>query len=226
MRVLAIGDIHGCRGALDDILKWVQPTPDDLVITLGDYVDRGPDSRGVLNRLIELKQSGMNLICLRGNHEVMMVNARYGGRDDRKLWLEVGGVQALKSYGGTGRLEDIPREHWDFLRNNLLNYYETEHHIFVHATVHCDLDMDEQPDYMLHWEFLRDSMCHKSGKTVICGHTSQKSGVPKVVPGAVCIDTFAHGSGWLTCLDAINGRYWQTDMLGRRREGHIEYEED
>jgi serine/threonine protein phosphatase 1 len=58
---------------------------------------------------------------------------------------------------------------------------------------------------------------------VICGHTSQKTGVPKVVPGAVCIDTFAHGGGWLTCLDVESGRYWQTDMLGRRREARLEW---
>ena len=55
MRVLAIGDIHGCSGPLDDLLAFVQPTPDDLLVTLGDYVDRGPDSRGVLDRLVRLR---------------------------------------------------------------------------------------------------------------------------------------------------------------------------
>jgi serine/threonine protein phosphatase 1 len=228
MRFLAIGDIHGCLGALDELLAWVKPAPDDLVITLGDYVDRGPDTRGVLDRLIALKQDGMKLVCLRGNHEIMMLEAWKGGRDDKKQWLLVGGAQALGSYGTTpgksGTFEHIPREHWDFINNDLLGYYETDAYIFVHAGVHRDLDMDEQPDYMLYWEFLTDEMKHKSGKTVVCGHSSQKSGVPKVVPGAVCIDTFAHGGGWLTCLDAATGRYWQTDMLGRRREGYVDYE--
>ena len=227
MRVLAIGDIHGCLGPLDDLLAWVAPTPDDLVVTLGDYVDRGPDTRGVLDRLLELKRT-LNLVCLRGNHEVMMVRARHGGRDDRKLWLEVGGAQALGSYGAApgraGTLDDVPREHWDFLRDGLLDYYETDRHIFVHATVHCDLDMAEQPEYVLFWEFLPAAMRHRSGKTVVCGHTSQKSGKPKVVPGAVCVDTFAHGGGWLTCLDAATGRYWQADTLGRKREGQLDFE--
>jgi serine/threonine protein phosphatase 1 len=229
MRVLAIGDIHGCLSPLDELLAWVNPTADDLVITLGDHVDRGPDTRGVLDRLIALKQGGMNLVCLRGNHEIMMLEAYNGGRDDKKQWLSVGGAQALGSYGTTpgksGTLADVPREHWEFLARDLLDYYETDTHIFVHAGVHRDLDMDEQPDYMLYWEFLSDEMKHKSGKTVICGHSSQKSGEPKVVPGAVCIDTFAHGGGWLTCLDAATGKYWQTDMLGRKREGYVEYEE-
>ena len=228
MRVLAIGDIHGCPHLLDDLLGWVAPAPDDLVITLGDYVDRGPDSRGVLDRLIARKRAGMKLVCLRGNHEVMMLAARDGGRDDKKMWLSVGGVQALGSYGPSpgksGTLADIPREHWEFLDYNLLDYYETDRHIFVHAGVLCGSDMDDQPDDVLYWNFLGDAMRHQSGKVVICGHTSQKSGDPKVVPGAVCIDTFAHGGGWLTCLEAETGKYWQVNLLGKRRDGIVDYE--
>lgn len=228
MRVLAIGDIHGCLHHLNDLLDWVKPTADDLVVALGDYVDRGPDTRGVLDRLIELKQSGMSLVCLRGNHEVMMLAAKTGGREDRKMWADVGGLQTLGSYGSApgraGSLADVPAEHWDFLEFNLLDYYETDRHIFVHAGVHRDLPLDEQPEYMLYWEFLTDDMRHRSGKRVICGHTSQKTGEPKVVPGAVCIDTYAHGGGWLTCLDANTGKYWQVNMLGQRREGYVDFE--
>src|SRR5918998_722468 len=99
MRVLAIGDIHGCLHPFNDLLDWVKPDADDLVVTLGDYVDRGPDTRGVLDRLVGLKQSGMRLVCLRGNHEVMMLAARYGDRGDPANWLSVGGVQTLGSYG-------------------------------------------------------------------------------------------------------------------------------
>lgn len=227
MRLLAIGDIHGCLGPLDDLLAWVDPAPDDVLIFLGDYVDRGPDSCGVLNRLIELRQR-RKVVCLRGNHEVMMLEAWKGGRDDRKMWLSVGGVQCLGSYGTapgrTGTFNDVPRDHWDFLEHNLLDYYETEHFIFVHAGVAHGVDMAEQSDGVLYWEFLGNEMRHQSGKTVVVGHTSQKDGVPKVVPGAVCIDTYCHGGGWLTCLDAANGRYWQTDALGRKRDGRVEYE--
>src|SRR5579872_4607099 len=157
MRVLAIGDIHGCLGPLDDLLKWVAPTRDDLVITLGDYVDRGPDSRGVLNRLFELKQQ-LNMICLRGNHEVMMVEAWHGGKPEKKMWLDVGGFQTLGSYsqfpGRTGTLEDVPKEHWEFLENGLVDYHETELFIYVHATVVYDLPMEEQTPDALFWEFL------------------------------------------------------------------------
>lgn len=230
MRVLAIGDIHGCLHPLNDLLDWVKPTQDDLIISLGDYVDRGPDSRGVLDRLIALKAQGMRLVCLRGNHEIMMLAARTGGREDRKMWLSIGGVQTLGSYGTapgkSGTFDDVPREHWEFLDNNLLDYYETETHIFVHAGVHRDLEMDEQPEYMLYWEFLTDEMRHRSGKTVICGHTSQKSGEVKVVPGAVCIDTYVYGGGWLTCLDAATGKYWQANTMGQRQGGYVDLVED
>jgi serine/threonine protein phosphatase 1 len=228
MRVLAIGDIHGCLCPFNDLLDWVRPAADDLVIGLGDVVDRGPDTRGVLNRLIELKRSGMRLVCLRGNHEIMMLAARSGGSGERKMWLSVGGLETLGSYGtipGTaGTLDDVPGEHWDFLEYNLLDYYETQKHIFAHAGVHRDLPLDEQPDYMLYWEFLTDEMRHHSGRLVVCGHTSQKSGEIKVVPGAVCIDTHAHGGGWLTCLDADTGKYWQVNQLGKRREGYVDFE--
>ncbi len=229
MRVLAIGDVHGCLGQLDDLLAWVNPTRADDLVMLGDYVDRGPDSRGVINRLIELKQS-RPVVCLRGNHEIMMLAARYGGRDDRKQWLGVGGTQALGSYGPatgvSGTFDDIPGGHWEFLENELVPYHETEHFIFVHAGVTYSDKVDEQPDNVLYWEFLGEHMMHYSGKTVICGHSSQRSGLPKVIPGAVCIDTCAYSGGWLTCLDALTGRYWQVDALGRKREGWIDYEDE
>src|SRR5262249_59988472 len=115
--------------------------------------------------------------------------------------------------------------HWAFLENDLVDYHESDLFIFVHAAVYPDLHMYEQTDDILFWEYLPEAMRHRSGKLVICGHTSQRSGEPRVIPGAVCIDTKAHGGGWLTCLDAISGRYWQTDAQGGRREGRVDYDE-
>jgi serine/threonine protein phosphatase 1 len=227
MRVLAIGDIHGCLGPLDDLLALVRPGPDDVLVTLGDYVDRGPDTRGVLDRLVELKRT-RPVICLRGNHETMMVDAWRGGRGEKEMWLSVGGVQTLGSYGRapgkTGTLNDVPPGHWHFLENELVDYHESERFIFVHAGVEYSIDMAEQSDSALFWEFLGADLLHYSGKAVICGHTSQKSGEPKVVPGGVCIDTYVHGGGWLTCLDAASGRYWQADAIGRTREGRVDFD--
>lgn len=230
MRTLAIGDIHGCSALLDDMLAWVEPTREDLVIVLGDIVDRGPDTRGVIDRLMRLKKE-LRLVCLRGNHEVMMMRAKSRSRNDEKNWLSVGGMEALGSYGSSpgrsGTLADVPAEHWQFLETELVPYYETDSHIFVHAGAYPSLPMDEQPDMMLYWEKFPDSCRHISGKQIVCGHTAQKqTGRPKVVPGAVCIDTHAHGGGWLTCLNALTGKYWQTNILGRRREGWINDHDD
>src|SRR5436190_16297013 len=112
-RVLAIGDIHGCSIALDKLLTAVAPRPDDLVITLSDYVERGPDSSGVVARLLKLKAK-CRLVDLRGNHELMMLAARKG-RDREREWLECGGRATLASYsvlGDAGKLVDVPGEHW------------------------------------------------------------------------------------------------------------------
>src|SRR5215207_6899427 len=100
-RLLAVGDIHGCSRALDLLLADVNPHADDTVVTLGDYVDRGPDAKGVLDRLIDLHHTG-RLIPLRGNHEQMLVAARTS-RDERSFWLACGGEETLLSYGRSGR---------------------------------------------------------------------------------------------------------------------------
>src|SRR5215213_8913544 len=144
-RVLAIGDIHGCLTALDTLLGFVRPGPDDQLVFLGDYIDRGPDSKGVLDRLVELKKSGP-IVCLRGNHEIMMLGARQG-RDDYRFWLACGGLEAMESYAGpdgVAALDDIPEAHWSFVRHGCVDWYETESHIFVHANLHPDKALDEQ----------------------------------------------------------------------------------
>ena len=222
MRTLAIGDIHGCRTALETLLAAVELQPDDLVVALGDYVDRGPDSRGVLDRLLALDRAGQ-LVALLGNHDEMML-AAIEGRSARG-WLWFGGEQTLASYGHHATdhpFTRIPAEHIDFLTNKCLPYLETETHLFAHARVKPDLPMEQQPAEVLRWEKLDEPIRHMSGKTLIVGHTKQRSGRPLVMPHAVCIDTGAYEKdGWLTCLDVGSGRYWQANERGATREGNI-----
>jgi serine/threonine protein phosphatase 1 len=221
MRTLAIGDIHGCSAALDHLLKLVRPGPDDRLVFLGDYVDRGPDSRGVLDRLIRLHAGG-RVVALRGNHEIMMLAAR---QDDeaRRAWLSVGGRPALASYGPGATLDDVPAVHWRFMEQDCVDWYETDTHIFVHAQLDPGLALEDQPSYLLHWEPVSEwTPPHRSGKQVVCGHTSQKSGAPLHLGHLVCIDTHAHGGGWLTCLHAETGRIWQADQRGRTRTGYLD----
>src|SRR4051812_12040624 len=106
-RVLAIGDVHGCARALDVLLADVCPRGGDTGITLGDSVGRGPRSKGVLDRLLDLHRTG-RLVALRGNHEIMMLNARRSAGAE-KSWRAFGGEAALASYvagGRPGTLED------------------------------------------------------------------------------------------------------------------------
>ena len=224
MRTLAIGDTHGCLGQLDALLAAVAPTPADLLVFLGDSVDRGPDSRGVLDRLLALRQSH-RVVCLRGNHELMMVRSR----DDpaqRRMWLQVGGAECLASYGTGGRsgkLLDVPEAHWQLLEHDCVNWFETVDHVFVHAGLTPGAGMDDQTEGHLFWEFFNPASppTHPAGKRVVCGHTSQRSGRPLVAGNAVCIDTHAYAGGPLTCLDVGANRYWQADLLGRVTTHHL-----
>jgi serine/threonine protein phosphatase 1 len=228
MRTLAIGDIHGCLRALDAVLEAAAPRPDDLLITLGDYVDRGPDSAGVLDRLIGLHEAG-RLVALRGNHDQMFLEAR---RSIDELWLAYGGWQTLASYDlavpeAANLREEIPARHWQFLEEDCVDWFETDTHFFVHANVYPDLPLAEQPTYVLYWEKLTGPVAHVSGKVMVCGHTRQRSGLPLNLGTAVCIDTGIYEpDGWLTCLDVGSGRYWQANQLGKKRTGRLEEPED
>jgi serine/threonine protein phosphatase 1 len=218
MRYLAVGDIHGCHKALTTLAAFVPFQPDDVVIALGDYVNRGPDSRAVLDWLIA-NQMRINLVALRGNHEIMMLEARKGG-GAFQVWLDCGGDATLASYAGTGdagQLNDVPEAHWQFLEEETRAWFETKTHFFVHANAYADYPLKEQPDFMLYWERFDNPRPHESGKIMICGHTSQKSGKPLSVGHAVCIDTWAYGNGWLTCLDVQSGQYWQANQQGETR---------
>jgi serine/threonine protein phosphatase 1 len=218
MRYLAIGDIHGCFTALTTLAAFVPFTPDDLLITLGDYVDRGPNTFGVLDWLIARARQE-RLVPLRGNHEIMMLRARET-EIGLATWLHCGGNKTLASYSpfpGEGRLADVPDEHWDFLENRTKPWFEIDTHFFVHANAYPSLPLAEQPDLMLYWESFFDTPAHESGKVMVCGHTPQKSGVPFDLGHAICIDTWVYGGGWLTCLDVATGLYWQANERGETR---------
>jgi serine/threonine protein phosphatase 1 len=222
VRYLAIGDIHGCFDALTALAEYVPFEPDDCLITLGDYTSRGPDSCKVLDWLIARHKQG-TLIPLRGNHEIMMLNAR-DSEDLRRGWLACGGDATLASYSpfeDEGRFADIPEAHWQFLEEELRGYYETPTHFFVHANYYPHYALSEQPDLMLYWEKFDDPRPHQSGKIMICGHTPQKSGIPRNIGHAVCIDTWVYSKGWLTCLDVASGQYWQANQHRETRSGRL-----
>lgn len=226
-RILAIGDVHGCAYALEALLQSVKPSRDELLVFLGDYVDRGLDSAGVLNRVVRLAGTH-RVVALRGNHEQMMMDAREGG-GNLALWLACGGEATLTSYcpfDDHGTIADVPDEHWDFLDRRCVDWHEADSHFFVHGGAVPHLPLAKQPTLVLRWQSFTDVKPHASGKVMVCGHTSQKDGVPKSLGHAVCIDTHAYAEdGWLTCLDVTSGEYWQANERGETRAGRLEMTE-
>jgi serine/threonine protein phosphatase 1 len=220
-RTIAIGDIHGCSRALEALLAAIGPRPEDVIVTLGDYVNRGPDSRGVLDRLIAL-EGQCTLVPILGNHDQMLLAALSGNAQAVFNSLDMGAGATLASYGArtasAAELSRIPAEHAAFLER-CRDYYETETHLFLHAQYDPEMPMEDQPSYLLRWESLRDDMPepHVSGKRAIVGHTSQRSGEILDLGYLVCIDTFCYGGGWLTALDVQTEEVWQASREGELR---------
>jgi serine/threonine protein phosphatase 1 len=212
-RHLAIGDIHGCITALTTLVDFVEPRDDDIIVTLGDYVDRGPDARAVVDFVISLGKT-RKLVTLRGNHEIMMLDAREK-QSWLRPWLSYGGEATLQSYGGS--FDDVPDDHFDFLENGLVAFHECETHFFVHACAEPHRALEDQSDAALYWRKFGDPDLHCSGKIMVCGHTPQQSGEPLSNGNAICIDTLAHGGGWLSCLDIDSGTVWQANENGETR---------
>jgi len=221
-RTITIGDIHGCAVALDAVLTALQPCANDTIITLGDYIDRGPDSRGVVERLLVLSRE-CRLIALRGNHEAMLLEAWQDTAAIRK-WLTCGGTDALRSYGWTpgGPKRTLtswfPERHRTFLTATKLSH-ETDTHVFVHAGVLPNLPLHQQPEIALLWRVsdARTAAPHESGKIVVVGHTPQSSGEILDLGFLVNIDTNCVRGGWLTALDVGSGHIWQTNSKGTLR---------
>ena len=147
-RTIAIGDIHGCSTTLESLLKLIDPQPSDTIITLGDYVDRGLDSKCVLDQLIDLS-SRCHLVPILGNHDEMMLHATKS-EEDLRFWLDRGGITALDSYGDTGRPDLIPKSQVKFLQQ-CLPFHETPTHFFIHANYKPNLRLEDMDDHTLRW---------------------------------------------------------------------------
>ncbi|MEW4567816.1 metallophosphoesterase family protein [Tautonia sp. JC769] len=225
-RLFALGDIHGHPAPLDVLVEAAGLGPDDTLVTLGDYVDRGPNSRRVIDRLIAL-ESRCHLVPLRGNHDLMFAQAlEVFDEDPRRLvsfwdepmlsvWARCGGLDTIESYGS---LEEVPPEHRAFL-GRLADWHETENLLFVHANYDPMLPMAGQPPDLRYWTSLQHHLPdrHCSGKTAIVGHSSQKDGEVLDLGHLICIDTYCYGGGWLTLLDLNSGQLWQADRRGQLR---------
>jgi serine/threonine protein phosphatase 1 len=210
-----VGDIHGCRAALTALLRTIRLAPSDTLVLLGDYVDRGPDSRGVLEQILGLGGQ-CRCVTLMGNHEEMLLAALQDARSLR-FWLRFGGQETLESYG-VNDIHEIPAAHLRLLQA-CPDYYETASHVFVHAYYDPELPLCQQESYVLRWA--SPPVCfpepHCSGKVAIVGHTVQEDGEIFDYGFFKCIDTFCYGRGWLTALDVDSGQVWQASVAGNLR---------
>jgi len=130
MRLLAISDIHGCARTFRKLLDQIGLNQDDHLVLAGDYVDRGPDTKGVIDQILELQEKGYSITLLKGNHEDLMLEA-IDKADALPHWIRNGGRETLASFG-IASPTDLPPPYLRFFRE-LKNYHQTEEAFFVHA---------------------------------------------------------------------------------------------
>lgn len=219
-RLYAIGDIHGRDDLLADVHAKIAsdvetPPPRDYrIIHLGDYVDRGPDTAAVIERLSRLCSVDERVLCLRGNHEQILLDFLADPEENGPVWLMNGGDRTLASYGvNANRWQKKSRQTIEFSKqfaaalpvshHDFINALEFSARIgdffFCHAGVRPDIPIETQDPVDLIWireEFLESDV--DFGAVVVHGHTPQPE--PEVRPNRINIDTGAVFSGSLTCL--------------------------
>lgn len=211
-KIIAIGDVHGELNKLQKLFSKLSFEQNDTIVFLGDYIDRGEDSKGVIDFVLSLKDR-CNLVTLKGNHELFATDALKFTQGRMNLvhmfhsWMGNGGMSCLRSYCRDGLYMDKPYEiveemfidHGDFF-DNLRIAYETENHIFVHGHMAHEQDVDDVEEWQSLWGRYNDIWPHKSGKTVVCGHSIQRDGVSN--DGfKICIDTGSFlPDGYITAM--------------------------
>lgn len=219
--IYAVGDIHGCLAQLVEleqlIVKDAVAIPGKkIVVYLGDYVDRGPNSAGVIDRLMVRPTADFTRICLAGNHEAMAMSFLQRPHPKNE-WLDFGGRETLESYGielNTQRRttpqklkfmieSHIPNEHIAFLGSRPLSF-SVPGAVFVHAGLKPELPLERQEEKDMLWireEFSNQDWSHLG--VVVHGHTPTKE--PIVSRGRICVDTGAYATGVLTAVRLTEG---------------------
>jgi diadenosine tetraphosphatase ApaH/serine/threonine PP2A family protein phosphatase len=198
-RTYVVGDIHGSLGKLRGLMVRCERDAGDqpkIFIFIGDYIDRGRDSRGVVEYLIDLQARMPRVICLMGNHEALAL-AAVDGDADVDIWLLNGGDMTLRSYHAAGA-SGLPSAHVAWFRSLPLTH-DDGRRLFVHAGVNPAKPLDAQDEDDLLWirePFLSDPRDY--GRLVVHGHTPLTTGIPDVRPNRVNIDTAAVFGGPLT----------------------------
>ena len=212
MRQFAISDIHGCKKTFEALLDRIACSKGDTLFLLGDYVDRGPDSKGVIDRIWALQHDGYQIHCLKGNHEELVLRAASGNFTFLEKWLKTDGKDTMDSFG-VSQCADIPAAylHW---MSALPYYLEVDNYLLVHAGLDFKLDDPLSDTTEMCW--LRDWYHHirydwLKGRIILHGHTP------------VDVETIQYQFANLEAsqyLDIDNGcvyadpRHWKREGLG------------
>jgi len=211
-KIFAIADIHGCLDKLQRLIRDIKADPvNDTLVFIGDYIDRADGSKEVVDYILRLEKTYQKMICLRGNHESMLLRYLQGVEED--IYLANGGLATLNAYGilrsdaPRDRKKKIPADHLRFFKS-LLPYYETDQFIFVHAGLIPGIPLVEQSLYDLQW--VRQTFIDSDydfGKRVVFGHTHFSA--PLITANKIGIDTGAVYGGRLTCVELPNLKFYQ-----------------
>jgi serine/threonine protein phosphatase 1 len=200
-KIFAVGDIHGCFEKLETLMGILDINPgQDVLVFVGDYIDRGPRSKDVVSYLIELGGRHDHVVFLKGNHEFLL--ERYLKGTESHMFLANGGDATLDSYmragGGLGD-QIIPPDHRTFF-DSLRYYYQTDDYIFVHAGLKPGITLKRQKESDLLW--IRDEFIYSDvdfGRQVVFGHTPFRE--PLILNNKIGIDTGAVYGNKLTCVE-------------------------
>jgi serine/threonine protein phosphatase 1 len=209
----AVGDIHGCRDLLVQLLEAIETDAHGrayALVFLGDYIDKGPDSAGVIDTLMRLQaRPAHSIVCLKGNHDCLMVEA-VAGETAQAKWLAMGGGAVLAQYG-VSRAADLPPAVLAWV-DSLPTSHEDESRYFVHAGADPAYPLSVQKDVIrmsMRGAFIEQD--HDFGKHIVHGHTPQLSGLPDLRRYRTNLDTGVAWTGRLT------GAVFDTGQPGPRR---------
>ncbi len=215
-RRIAISDIHGCHRTFDKLIfEILGAEQKDTLFLLGDYINKGPGSKEVLDTVFQLKKTGFAIICLRGNHEQYLIDALFDPEKEM-YFLSRGGIETLQSFG-VNSVRDIPDRYLDFLCN-LPFYHELDDYMLVHAGLDFSVEhLFDNEDAMLNIREMNVDETRIAGRKIIHGHVP--TAVEQIADGldfsnghvsidGGCVYNHIHSLGNLTALELDNRKLY------------------